>query len=79
MKGFDMKSLTSTYDPTKVEEAKMSLALSFEDWNDPNGRERAWQHHLAYLKDKVIGRPQASDTYTVEELEAMGLVGVYAK
>lgn len=30
-----------------------------------------------WLKGKVIGRPQASFKYTVEQLEAMGMVGVY--
>ena len=31
-----------------------------------------WLH-----KPHVIGRPQATSAYTVEELETMGMVGVY--
>jgi hypothetical protein len=72
-----MKFLTNTHDPKDVEGAKMSLALSFEDMSYPQGREIAWQRHLDYLSDKRIGRPQATTTYTVEQLEAMGMVGVY--
>lgn len=72
-----MKFITNTHNPKDVERAKMSLALSFEDMYDREGRERAWQRHLDYLSDKFISRPQATTTYTVEELEAMGMVGVY--
>ena len=72
-----MKFLTNTHDPKDIENAKMSLALSFEDMYDQKGRESAWQRHLDYLSDKFIGRPQATTTYTVEQLEAMGMVGVY--
>jgi hypothetical protein len=74
-----MKWLTNIYDPRKTEEAKRSLCLSFDEASDPQGRERAWQRHLEWLADKVVGRPQASGTYTVEELEVMGLVGVYSR
>lgn len=31
-----------------------------------------------YLKGKVIGDPQATSTYTVDQLKALGMVGVYA-
>lgn len=30
-----------------------------------------------YLFDKIIGKPKASFKYTVEELEDMGMIGVY--
>ena len=33
--------------------------------------EREW------LKDKIIGKPQATEAYTVEQLEEMEMVGVY--
>jgi len=72
-----LRFLTNTHDPKDIEGAKMSLALSFEDWQDPNGRERAWKYHLDYLKGKIIGDPQATDVYTVDQLKEMQLVGVY--
>lgn len=57
----------------------MYLTLSFEDWQDPQGRERAWRRHLEWLSDKVIGEPPGTDTYTAEQLKEMGYVGVYAR
>ena len=38
---------------------------------------RQEQEALEYLENKIIGRPKATERYSVEELEAMGLVGVY--
>jgi len=32
-----------------------------------------------WLADKVIGKPQKTEKYTVEQLQQVGLVGVYAK
>lgn len=40
-------------------------------------QEQAWIHHLEWLKDKVIGDPQATEASTVEQLKERGLVGVY--
>jgi hypothetical protein len=31
-----------------------------------------------WLADKIIGAPQATDRHTVDELRAMGFVGVYS-
>lgn len=39
----------------------------------------AWQHKLEWLSDKIIGEPQATEHYTVEQLKAMNMVGVYSK
>lgn len=33
--------------------------------------------HDPYYRDKIIGRPKATESYSVEELQAMGIVGVY--
>lgn len=70
--------LTNTHDPADVEAAKRSLVLSFEEWQDPDGRERCWQNHLKWLEGKIVGDPQPSEKYTVEQMKEMGLVGVYA-
>jgi hypothetical protein len=72
-----MRFLTNIHDPEDPK-AKMYLALSFEDFMDPQGHERAWQRHLDWLKDKVIGEPKGTDAYTSEQLKEMGMVGVYA-
>lgn len=65
-----MKFLSNTHDP----HARMYVARMFDQT-----QEEAWRNHLEWLKDKVIGEPQATADYTVEELKAMGLVGVYSK
>lgn len=31
-----------------------------------------------FLRGKVIGPPQATSTYTVDQLRAMGMIGVYS-
>lgn len=33
---------------------------------------------MKWLADKIIGEPKATDTYTVQELKDMGMVGVYS-
>jgi hypothetical protein len=71
-----MQFLTNIHDPEDPN-AKMYLALSFEDMGNPQGRERAWQEHLDWLKDKVIGEPQGTDAYTSDQLKELGMVGVY--
>ncbi len=67
-----MKWLSNIHDP-KDPQAQMYVARSFHETP-----EEAWAHHQEWLKGKVIGEPQATEAYTVEQLKAMGMVGVYA-
>ena len=39
--------------------------------------EQAWREWNEWVADKIIGPPQATEHYTVEQLEAMGLIGIY--
>ena len=69
---------------------KLRFLSNTHDPKDPNAsmcvfrhphetQEEAWQRHQDWLKGNVIGKPQAaSDAYTGEQLEEMGMVGVYA-
>lgn len=41
-------------------------------------RDEAARRHREWLTDKIIGEPQATAAHSVEELKAMGVVGVYA-
>ena len=66
-----MKWLSNTYNP-KDKNAKMYVAQMHNET-----QEEAWKHHTEWLKGKHIGRPHASEVYTVEQLEEMGMVGVY--
>jgi hypothetical protein len=66
-----LRFLSNTHDP-KDPHAKMYIAHRFDQT-----QEEAWHYHCEWLKGKVIGKPQATSAYTVEELEKMGMVGVY--
>jgi hypothetical protein len=68
-----MKFLTNVFDP-KHPDAKRYLSYRLNE-----DREAQWQYHLKWLNDKVIGLPEASDAYTVEQLVNMGYVGVYKR
>jgi len=71
-----MQFLTNTYDPG-MPDAPECLVLRYEDMLGSDGRERAWQQHTRWLSDKIIGEPQATEAYTVAQLQAMHMVGVY--
>ena len=64
--------LTNTYDPTR-EDAKYSLSVALNE-----NRDEQWAKYLVWLDGFIIGRP-AAGIHSVEELEAMGMVGVYRK
>lgn len=66
-----MKFLSNTHDP-KDKNARMYVARRFNETP-----EEAWRWHRKWLKGKVIGDPQATEAYTVEQLKEMGMVGVY--
>lgn len=71
--GFKVRWLSNTYNP-KGSNAEMCVARSFNE-----SQEEAWQHHQNWLKGKIIGDPKATDYYTVEQLKAQNMVGVYIK
>ena len=57
-----MKWMTNTYLPKNKDEFSLI---------DERPDDKTW------LIGKIIDRPQATSTYTVEQLEKMGYVGVY--
>lgn len=66
-----LRFLTNIYNPEQPD-AKILLTRHFDETVDG-----AWQQHLRWLKGKIIGDPQATDDYTVEELKSLDMVGVY--
>ena len=62
-----MKHLSNIYDPRREDAKRVSLYSCDE-----------WQHHLDWVNQNVIGEPQATEFYTVEQLKDMGMVGVYS-
>lgn len=45
----------------------------------PEECEREWQSYLEWIRENTIGPPEATDKYTVKQLQDMGMVGIYAK
>lgn len=66
-----LRWLSNTHDP-KDPNAKEYVATFIGQ-----SREQAWEMHQRWLAGKLIGKPQATAFYSVEELEEMGIVGVY--
>ena len=71
--GFRVCFLSNTHDP-KDRHAKMYVARCFDE-----SPEDAWRYHQEWLEGKIIADPCGTDTYTVEKLKEMKMVGVYAK
>ena len=71
-KGIRMRWLSNIYDPDWPEARHLIEA------SDDASRDEAWARHQAWLADKIIGDPVASEDYTVKQLRAMHIVGVYA-
>lgn len=68
-----MKWLTNISDPRRKEARALIQTILNET------PEQAWQRQERYLAGKIIGDPKATDRYSVDELKAMGMVGVYNK
>jgi len=62
----------NTKDP-RFPNYKQTIALAYGQT-----LEEAIIQHDAWLADKVIGKPQATETYTIAEMLDGGYVGVYA-
>lgn len=66
-----LRWLTNICDPN-LPDAKKHLPLSLHE-----NRDEAWQYHLEWLSDKIIGEPVATVHRSVEELKRNNLVGIY--
>lgn len=53
--------MADTYAIREIGQSQQEAVASWREW----------------LKGKVVGRPQATFKYTVEQLESMGVVGIY--
>lgn len=47
--------------------------------NEVQRRNDEWNAHLDWYLSHLTGPPKASEAHTVEQLEAMGMVGVYKR
>lgn len=73
-----MKFLSNTYNPC-LPKARMYFLTSYEGHFDPIKGEYEWRQHINWINKNIIGEPMPSDTYTVEQLKEMGMIGIYKK
>ena len=74
-----MRHLSNIFDHRLPETRKTFTGFTYHEWCEgPEAIERAWQRHLEWVNANVIGRPKATPTYTVEQLEAMSMIGIYS-
>ncbi len=66
-----MRWLVNMHNP-RLPDHWMTVAAYFHETP-----QEAIAREARYLEGKVIGEPKATDTYTVEQLTAMGTVGIY--
>lgn len=67
-----MKFLSNLYDP-KLPDAITFIVCCAGKHED------AWHEQSEWLKDKIIGLPQETETYNVFQLISMGMIGVYSE
>lgn len=67
--------VANEYDPQRPD-ARQHYCFST---TDPTEQDIEWGFHLHWLKTKRFGRPAATEHCSVEQLEAMGMVGVYER
>lgn len=75
-----MRHLSNIPDPRIPRTKEYFTCYTYYEWcNGPSAIEAAWERHLEWVNSNVIGRPKATEKYTVEELENMGMIGIYAR
>jgi|SRR5882672_4040564 len=65
--------LTNEYDPTREDAENYLPIMRGQD------RGQAWRHHQEWLQDKIIALPRATSEYSVEDMEAAHIVGIYSR
>ena len=68
------KWLTNIYDPGRSDSRAYHVSSSLPKEES----DRKWNDHVDYLEKHILGPPKASKRYTVEQLQKMHIVGVYA-
>ncbi len=67
-----MKFLTNTYDPSHP------FAPGMVTIGRGETQAEAWARQQRWLEGKIISDPQATQSYSVQELKTRNMVGVYA-
>lgn len=67
--------LTNTYDPDRFDSRSHHIFFSSSDKKESD---REWDAYVIHVEKHIIGPPKVSEKYTVEQLQKMHMVGVYA-
>lgn len=71
--------LSNTYNPDSSD-AKMRMVYSLHAvCSGETACAEEWKYHIEWINENICGRPHASNKHTVEQLEGMGLIGIYSK
>ena len=65
--------LTNIYDPSAKNAKDVFTYPSNMD------RDTVWEIHIDWINSHVLGQPQETEFYTVEQLREAGFLGLYAK
>lgn len=70
--------LLNIFDP-KHKDAQRYLQYSYHAHSSgPEAMQAAWDHHLDWINQNVVGLPKATKHYTQDKLREMNMVGIYA-
>lgn len=73
-----MKHLSNIHYPFN-KSSKSAFCHSFEAMDAGlEAMNQEWQAHLEWVRQNIVGKPQATEHYTSEQLEQMGMVGIYS-
>lgn len=71
--------LSNIYDPKKPGTKRYFCYSHDASMGGPHAKEEEWQQYLDWVNRGIIGPPEETDHYSREDLEQMGMVGIYAK
>lgn len=71
------RHLSNIFDHRRKDAEGMHCYSHSAMFNGLHAMRQEWLSHLDWINENVIGPPEATDRYSVEELEAMGMIGIY--
>jgi hypothetical protein len=73
------RHLTNIWDHRKPD-AEVCFCHCYDEWRSgAEAMHAAWLRHIDWINHHLIGPPQATECYTREQLEAAGMIGIYAR
>ena len=72
------RHLSNIFDPSHPDARRFNTYSFHAMESGPAAIEEEWKYHLQWIEANIVGPPKATTRHTVEELEAMNYVGIYA-